>query len=158
MDVPRWVASIGLTVAVGVAYFVAARLSLLLLTQPEGVAVFWPAAGISAGVLIALRSPARWPVIIGTMAATLVAHLSRDRNGWSAVLSAVCNAGEAVLMAWLIERNFGSDFSLSKPRNVLGLLAAALVSVAVSGIGGAVTFKLFHGATTPMLSIWRHWF
>src|SRR5262249_57361894 len=30
--------------------------------------------------------------------------------------------------------------------------------VAVSGIAGAITFKLFHGATTPMLSIWRHWF
>ena len=37
---PRWVGSIGLAVAVGIAYFLAARLSLVLLTKPEGVAVF----------------------------------------------------------------------------------------------------------------------
>ena len=52
-----WVA---LTVAVEVIYFLAARLSLLLMTKP-GVAVFWPAAGISSGTLIALGRAARWP-------------------------------------------------------------------------------------------------
>ena len=71
VSLTRWVGSIGLAVAVGVAYFVAARLSLALLTKPEGVAVFWPAAGVSAGVLIALGSTARWPVVFGTMAATI---------------------------------------------------------------------------------------
>ena len=37
----QWVNWIGLAVLVGVAYFLAARLSLLLLTKPDGVAVFW---------------------------------------------------------------------------------------------------------------------
>src|SRR5215813_11277386 len=62
----RWLGSIGLAAAVGIAYFLAARLSLLLLT-PEGVAVFWPAAGVSSGTLIALGRDARWPVAAGTM-------------------------------------------------------------------------------------------
>jgi hypothetical protein len=53
---PPWVRSIGL--AVGIAYFLAARLSLELLTKPDGVAVFWPASGMAAGVLIA-RGPGR---------------------------------------------------------------------------------------------------
>ena len=154
----RWVGSIGLAVAVGIAYFVAARLSLALLTKPEGVAVFWPAAGVAAGVLIALGSRARWPVVVGTMAATIVANLLGDRNLWSAVLFAFCNAGEAVLTAWLIEYYFGSDFRLSKLRNVLGLVAAAIIGAAVSGIGGTVAFKLFHSTTTPMLTTWQHWF
>jgi len=147
-----------LAVAVGIVYFVAARLSLALLTKPEGVAVFWPAAGVSAGVLIALGSPARRPVVIGTVAATIVANLSGDRNLWSAVLFGLCNAGEAVLTAWLIEHYFGSDFRLSKLRNVLGLVGAAMIGVAVSGIGGAATFKLFHSTTTPVSTIWQHWF
>src|SRR6266850_7503123 len=69
IDLTRWVGSIGLAVAVCIAYFVAARLSLALLANPEGVAVFWPAAGVSAGALIALGSRARWPVVVGTMAA-----------------------------------------------------------------------------------------
>jgi PAS domain S-box-containing protein len=153
-----WVGSIGLAVAVGIAYFLAARLSLALLTKPEGVAVFWPAAGVAAGVLIALGSRARWPVVVGTMAATIVANLLGDRNLWSAVLFAFCNAGEAVLTAWLIEHYFGSDFRLSKLRNVLGLVAAAIIGAAVSGIGGTVAFKLFHSTTTPMLTTWQHWF
>ena len=44
-----WVRSCGLAIAVGVAYFLAARLSLALLTKPDGVAVFWPAAGLASG-------------------------------------------------------------------------------------------------------------
>ena len=43
----------GLAVAVGIGYFLAARLSLFLLAKPDGVAVFWPAAGISSGIRIA---------------------------------------------------------------------------------------------------------
>src|SRR5262245_38841476 len=66
-----WVGSIGIAVAVGVAYFLAARLSLFLLTKPDGVAVFWPAAGVSSGVLIAMGREVRWPVAVGTMAATI---------------------------------------------------------------------------------------
>jgi signal transduction histidine kinase len=158
IDLTRWVGSIGLAVALGIVYFVAARLSLVLLTKPEGVAVFWPAAGVSVGVLIALGSQARWPVVAGTMAATIAANLSGDRSIWSAVLFALCNAGEAVLAAWFIEHYFGSDFRLSKLRNVLGLAAAAIIGTAVSGVGGAVTFKLFHSTATPILTTWQHWF
>jgi signal transduction histidine kinase len=158
IDLTRWVGSIGLAVAVGSVYFLAARLSLALLTKPEGVAVFWPAAGVSAGALIALGPRARWPVVLGTMAATIAANLSGDRDLWSAVLFGLCNAAEAVLTAWLIEHYLGSDFRLSKLRNVLGFAAAAIVGAAVSGIGGAITFKLFHSTTTPMLTTWQHWF
>lgn len=50
----RWLIGAGLAVAVGVAYFLAGRLGVGLILKPEGVAVFWPAAGISSGVLIAL--------------------------------------------------------------------------------------------------------
>jgi signal transduction histidine kinase/CheY-like chemotaxis protein len=153
-----WIRSIGLAAAVGVAYFLAARLSLALLTKPEGVAVFWPASGVAVGVLIALGPRARWPVAAGAMVATIVANLLGDRNLWSTILFALCNAGEAVLTAWLIERYFGSGFSLGRLGNVLGLMAAAIVGTAVSGIGGSIAFKLFHSTTTPMLTTWGHWF
>ena len=158
LDLTRWAHSIAVAVAIGVVYFVAARLSLALLTKPEGVAVFWPAAGVSAGVLIALGFHARWPVIFGTMAATIVANLLGDRNLWGAVLFGVCNAGEAALTAWLIERCYGPHFTLSKPRNMAGLVAAAIIGTAVSGIGGAIVFRVFHGSTTPVWTTWEHWF
>jgi two-component sensor histidine kinase/integral membrane sensor domain MASE1 len=150
--------SIALAVAVGLAYFAAAQLSLALLTKPDGVAVFWPAAGVAVGVLIAIGPRSRLPVAVGTMAATIVANLLGDRNLTGAIAFALCNAGEALLVAWLIDRYAGLGFSLGKLRNVLALLAAAIGASGISGIGGALGFRLFHGSTAPLLTTWQHWF
>src|ERR1700730_4904573 len=108
----RWVGSVALAIAIGIAYFLAARLSLALLTKPDGVAVFWPASGVAAGVLIALGPGARLPVAGGARVATSVANLLGDRTLSSAIVFGLCNAGEAVLTAWLIARYFGLGFSL----------------------------------------------
>jgi PAS domain S-box-containing protein len=153
-----WVNSVALAAALGVAYFLAARLSLALLTKPDGVAVFWPAAGVAAGVLIAIGPTARWPVVAGAMAATIVANLLGDRSIWSATVFAVCNAGEAVIVAGLIERYFGQSFGLDTLRQVLGLLVAAILGPAISGIGGTLGYVLFHSSAAPLLTIWHHWF
>jgi PAS domain S-box-containing protein len=153
-----WIGAVGLAVAVGFAYFFAARLSLALLAEPDGVAVFWPAAGVSSGVLIALGRDAGWPVAVGAMVATIIAGLMGDRNVWSGTVLAFCNAGEALLAALLIARYFGSGFALDRLRNVLGLLGAAVVATATSGIGGTVAFKLFHSPTAPVWTTWQHWF
>jgi PAS domain S-box-containing protein len=155
---PPWIAAIGLAIVVGIAYFFAARLSLALLAKPDGVALFWPAAGVSSGVLIALGRDARLPIAIGVVAATIMANLMGDRNVWSATSFAFCNAGESLLIAWLIERYFGWGFSLGRLRHVLGLLAATVIGTAASGIAGVVAYKLFHSPTAPIWSIWQHWF
>lgn len=153
-----WTFSLYLAVAVTAAYFLAARLSLLLLTNPDGVAVFWPAAGVSAGVLIMLGSAARIPVIAGAMAATIVANLMGDRNIGSAVVFGACNAGEAVLVAALLDRFFGVPFNLDSLGRVIGLLCATIIGAAVSGIGGTAGYLLFHSSTASALTIWWHWF
>jgi PAS domain S-box-containing protein len=155
---PAWVGAIGLAVAVGAAYFLAARMSLVLLTKPDGVAVFWPAAGVAAGVLIALGPSARWPVAAGAMAATIVANLLGDRTLPGAIVFALCNAGEALLAAGLISHYFGPVFSLGRLRDVMGLLGAAIVATAVSGVGGTIGYLLFHPSSTPALTTWQHWF
>src|SRR6476659_1144299 len=105
---PSWLGgSLGLCLLVGAAYFLAARLGLDLLTKPDGVAAFWPAAGVASGTLIALGSGARAPTAIGVMAATVVANLLADRNIPGAIVFAACNAGEAILIGYLITRQFG---------------------------------------------------
>ncbi|MGC1949908.1 MAG: MASE1 domain-containing protein [Pseudolabrys sp.] len=154
----QWVNWIGLAVLVGVAYFLAARLSLLLLTKPDGVAVFWPASGVAAGAMIALGSRARLPVAVGAAVATIVANLMGDRTLLSAVVFALCNAGEALLTGWLIQRYFGANFGLDRLSHVLGLVTAAVVATAVSGIGGTAGFLYFHNSTAPILATWQHWF
>jgi PAS domain S-box-containing protein len=154
----RWVGGIGVAVAVGVAYFLAARLSLALLTKPDGVAVFWPASGVAAGVLIALGPSARVPVAIGAIVATMVANLLGDRTVLSSMAFAVCNAGEALITAWLIEYQFGPRFTLDRVSNVLGLLGAAIIGTAISGTGGTAGFVYLHNSTAPILTTWQHWF
>ena len=152
------VAALGLFAAVAIAYFLAARLSLALLTAPDGVAVFWPAAGLAAGAIIALGSGARVPVALGVVAATIVANLIGDRSVPAAIVFGLCNAAEAMLIAWLIERYLGSGFRLDSLRRVVGLFLAAAVGAAVSGIGGTIGFVLFHRSEAPILTTWLNWF
>ncbi len=152
-----WINWIWLAVVVGCVYTLSAKMSLSLLT-PEGVAVFWPAAGVAAGTLIACGPNARWAVAAGTMIATIVANLLGDRNLLSSVVFALCNAAEALLAAGIIERYFNKPFSLDRLGHVLGLLGAAIVAATVSGIGGTLGFALFHDATAPVLVTWQNWF
>ena len=154
----QWPRSIGLAAAVGLAYFLAARLSVGLVLKPEGVAVFWPAAGISSGVLIALGTGARWPVAAGVTVATIVIHLLIADPLWAGTALGLSNAAEAVITAELIQRYFGANFSIDRVREVLGLYVAAVVGTAVSGIGGALTYRLFQGPSAAMLITWQHWF
>jgi integral membrane sensor domain MASE1 len=154
----RGLVSVALAAVVGLAYFLAARLSVELVLKPEGVAVFWPAAGISSGVLVALGPRARWPVAAGVTLATIVIHQLIADPLWAGTALGLSNAAEAVITAALIERFFGSDFSLDRLRHVLGFLVAVIVGTAASGIGGAVTYRLFQGSLAAMLTTWQHWF
>ena len=140
-----------------VAYFLAARLSLSLLEKPDGVAVFWPAAGLASGLLIVMGPAARWPVVIGVMAATVWANLLGDRNVWNALFSAVANASEAATVAGLIYRAYGSSFELNTLARVVGLFAATVAGTLVSGIPGTLGFIWFHTATASVPTIWFHW-
>jgi PAS domain S-box-containing protein len=157
-ELPPWAMSLGLAVAVGIIYFLAARLSLALISRPDGVAVFWPAAGVSSGVLIGLGPAARLPVIAGTVAATIVANILGDRSFWSSLVFALCNAGEAVVVALLIQRFFGSPFRLESVKRVFGLVAAAIVATALSGTVATVAYKTLYASPAPVLTIWRTWF
>jgi len=153
----QWVGGIGLAAAVGAGYFLAAAFSVRLILEPEGVAVFWPAAGLSSGLLIALRG-ARWPVLAGVVAATVATHIIIGDPLWAGIALGLCNGAEALITAGLIRYYFGPDFNLVRVRNVIGLLAAAVAGTSVSGIGGAVTYRLMRGPSAPLLETWQHWF
>jgi PAS domain S-box-containing protein len=129
-------------------YFLAARFGLALLT--EDVAVFWPASGVAVGVLVTLGRRGRAGVVVGVIAATIIANLMGDRSLWTSVFKGFCNAGEAVLTAWLIDRWFGHEFAFDDVRHVLGFVAAA-------GLGGAATMTLLH-TTASFWDVWRAWF
>jgi signal transduction histidine kinase len=153
----RWGASIGLAAAVGLAYFLAALLSYELSLQAEGLAVFWPASGVSSGLLIALGPRARWPVVSGVIVAVIADHLIMANPLRVGMAFALSDAAETLIIAGLVERYFGADFSLDRLRHVLGMLVAAVIGTSVSGIGGVAASVLLQPPTVPILIIWHHW-
>ena len=143
--------------AIAIAYFLAAQLGLALLSASSDVAVFWPASGLAAGILIIFGRRARPALVIGVVAGTIAANLLSDRSLATSALKGFCNAGEAVLVAWLLERWFGPAFAFNDVRHVLGLVAAAALGVAASALGGAATMTLLHTAA-PFWDVWHVWF
>jgi signal transduction histidine kinase len=153
----QWAGSVVLAIAVAIAYFLASRLSFFLRTQPDDIAWFWPAAGVAGGALIALGPGTRWPVAVGTITASIPGNLLGNWSLSTSIIFALCNAGQVLLIAGLIERYFGSPFSLDSLRQVLGLVAAAIVGTAAAAIGGTVGAVWVEGSTAPPLTVWYHW-
>jgi len=153
----RWAGSIGLAAAVGLAYFLAAWLAYGLSLQSEGLAVFWPASGVSSGLLIALGPRAQWPVVSGVIVAVVADHLIMADPLRVGIAFALSDAAETLIIAGLIERYLGKEFGLDRLRHVLGMLAAAVIGTCVSGIGGVIASVLLRPPTVPILTIWEHW-
>ena len=156
--VRSWTGFAGLAIAVAASYLLAAHVSLTLLTKPLGVAVFWPAAGIASGTLIALGPKARAPVTLAVLIASAVASLMGGRSVSATIVFALCNAGEPLLVAMLIRQRFGNTFGLDSLRNVLGFFAAAGVGPALSGIVATAGFVLFYNPGAPVPVTWLNWF
>jgi PAS domain S-box-containing protein len=153
----RAVITLGEAGALAIVYFLTAQLGLFLLAQPSDVAVFWPASGVAAGILILSGRRAYSALVIGVVIGTTAANLLGDRNLFTSILKGFCNAGEAILVAWLLARWFGPAFGFGDLRRVLGFFAAAGLAAAASGVGGAATMTIFH-TTAPFWEVWRTWF
>jgi PAS domain S-box-containing protein len=151
-----WIAFGGTVAIVGIAYFLAARLSITLFTMPDGVAAFWPAAGIAAGAMIAFGSAARLPVAIAAAVATLLSSIGGELSLATTIVFAGTNAGEVLLFAWLIERHHGREFSLDTLPRVLGFFLAAGIATAVSAVGGVAGLELVEGSDASAPTTWLH--
>jgi len=152
-----WLSTLLAASAIAVVYFLAARLGLALISTPSDVAVFWPASGIAAGILILSGRRALPAVVIGVIAGTVAANVISDRSVLTSLCKGFCNAGEAVLVAWLLERWFGRPFRFADLRRVTGFFAAAGLASALSAVGGALTMTLLH-IKAPFWEVWRAWF
>jgi integral membrane sensor domain MASE1 len=152
-----WFATLVATFAIALAYFLAAQLGLTFLTKPSDVAVFWPASGIAAGILVAAGRRVGVALVMGVVVGTVAANLLSDRSLTTSILKGFCNAGEAILVAWLLERWFGRPFAFGDLRRVVGFFAAAALATAISAIGGALIMTELHIAA-PFWDVWRTWF
>lgn len=151
-----WTAALGLGVAFGCAHFLAARLGLMFLSKAEGVAVFWPAAGVAAGALMVLEKRARPYVAVGILVAVVAANLVSGKGVPIAASFGLCNVGEALLAAWLVERWSGRHFKFDDLRGLWGFVAAAALAAATVAVVAAIATRQFY-VVAPLPSIWRVW-
>jgi PAS domain S-box-containing protein len=151
-----WFWSVKLAVATGIAYFLAGRLGLIVAVEP-GLAIFWPASGISVGALIALGSRARLPVAAAVLVASTACGLSIGRSAWLSIAFGFLNTLQTLVTAWLLERWFGSTFKLEDVRRVLWFFTATAVGSAIAAAGAVVAISLFKPTVSP-LHVWGLWF
>ena len=150
-----WLGVVKLAIAIGVTYFLAARFGLALRAQ-AGVAIFWPAAGIGVGALIALGPTARLPVAVGVALATIGSSFTVGRNVWLGIAFGFVNAAQALTVSWLIERRFARHLKLEDVPQVLGFLVASAVGAATGASGAAIAVNLVE--PTAIANVWRIWF
>jgi signal transduction histidine kinase len=136
--------------------------SLGLVLQPGSISVFWPSAGVSSGALIILGPRGRWPAVAGIAVAQIGIGLTAPQEFWHIpwVIAAVtlCDTAEPLIVSGLIARYFGPDFALDRLRNVVGLLAAAVIGAVPSSLGAAITLRLALGPPVSLLTTAEHWF
>jgi PAS domain S-box-containing protein len=152
--VRAWIATVGAAGTIAMAYFWAARLGLVLRPEPAHIAVFWPASGIAAGILVAAGRRGGLAVGIGVMAGSIAAIMLNKRGLFDSVLLGSCNFGEALLLAWLLSRWIGEPFALGDLRSVLGFLTATALAAAISGIGGSA---ILASSVARFSLAWKIW-
>ncbi|WP_217912865.1 ATP-binding protein [Miltoncostaea marina] len=130
------------------AYFVVARLGLVLVSEGSRVAVIWPASGLLMAAA-ALTAPRLWPALAGAAAAGSFAAQSsvRDDAPMDTALALV-NAGGPLLAAavllWTLRRP--PPVGLDSVRGAAGLVAAAIAGTVPAAVAGAAVLAVGAGA------------
>jgi len=131
---------LGLVAIVGAAYFIAARLGLLLASVHGSVSPAWPATGVAIGALL-LGGARLWPgVALGAFAANVLTPVPL----LAVAGITVGNTLEALTGAWIVGRCVAafrrSDLEyLAEPT---GLALAAAVAPVVAATCGVLTLRL----------------
>ena len=149
----RW--DIVLVVALGAAYFVAAKLGLRLAFVNPSTTAVWPPTGIALAALVVLGLGV-WPAIF---LGALLANLTTAGSVATSLAIAGGNTLEGVVGAYLVTRFAGGPRAFDRAGNVFKfVLFAAIVSTAVSATSGVTTLVL--GGLARWLdagSIWLTW-
>ncbi len=132
--------------------------SLKLLSEREGVAVFWPASGFAAGLATILSPPARWPIALAVATATLAANLTERASIPLISIFAMCNAAECLLFVTFFRFLDRSRSQLESFGSVVAFLSAATAAAAIAALPAAMALTLLGFASAPLYSVWFSWF
>lgn len=115
-----------------------------VLFAPEGstVAVWWPAAGLSVALLVALPRSWMLALAVGVVVFSGLANYSAGRSPEAAAAFGIANAAEAYVVAWLLTRGRSGRSPLRAMDDLWRLLSAMLLGNLVVGVGIGLTVQL----------------
>jgi PAS domain S-box-containing protein len=137
-------------VALGVLYYLAARIGLRLAVVEDNITPLWPPTGLA--LVAFLRYGRRlWP---GVAIAAFLVNLPIT-NFPAALFTAAGNTLAPMLAAWLLER-VGFRQQIDRVRDVAALVVlGALLSMTVSATIGTAALEL--SSATPLEGFWTAW-
>ena len=133
---------LGITAAIGLAYFGTAVVGYALSEHAGFASPIWLPSGIALAALLVMGLK-YWPgVALGAMAAAFYGMIlqgveNQSAIGFVTVMVGANNTMEAALTAWLINRFVGWRVCFGTFRNTLVFLGATFVACLVAGILGA---------------------
>jgi serine phosphatase RsbU (regulator of sigma subunit)/integral membrane sensor domain MASE1/anti-sigma regulatory factor (Ser/Thr protein kinase) len=143
----------GLLLAVGVAYYLGARLGLRMSLVEHNVTPLWPPTGIAVAAFV-LLGRSMWPAVA---AAAFLVNLPISENALAAGTTAFGNL-LAPLVAVVLLQRLGFRRQLDRQRDAHLLVVIALASTVLSAAVGTLTL-LASGAIAPdgFLATWAVW-
>lgn len=125
--------------------------------QVDGIALFWPAAGVAAGLMLVTTGASRWAVTAGILVALAIGNISQGRTLATSIVFMAGNLGQAALVAWTLERVVGRPFALDRIRSVVAFLAVAIATPALAGLGTGLGLRWTGHAQSSLADVWWIW-
>jgi PAS domain S-box-containing protein len=140
--------------AAALIYFGVARLSLLLIFQPQGITVIWPTSGIFLSAILLTRRELR-PWLVAVLFVTdFIAERLAGTPGLVSLFFALALTADAVLSSWLLLHFVGGRITFKRVRELAGwLLLSVLFSNALTSLVAAAAASRF----LPETSFWNFW-
>jgi len=137
-------------VVVGVAYYAAARVGLLMQLPGTHASVVWPPSGVALAAVLAVGVEI-WPAItVAAFLANLQMLPASPVGVAAALLTAVGNTVEPVIALSVIRRFCPSEDPFQRGRDALVFVGAALFSGLIAATCGAATLAVFDLAPAPL--------
>ncbi|CAG0943330.1 3'3'-cGAMP-specific phosphodiesterase 2 [Anaerolineae bacterium] len=139
-----------------IGYFIAARIGLAFVAQPEGIATLWLPSGIAlAALLLAQNRAARSASSVAIFCACLSANLVAGNTLAVSLGFAFANTLEPILAAVLLTRLIGDSVTFTRLREITALIGVVISANAVTALVGAAVPTLAFGA--PFWNTWLVW-
>jgi PAS domain S-box-containing protein len=141
---------------IALAYFVAARLGLLFVVQPENFAGIWPASGMALAALLLSPWTERFAVLAVIFAVNALSNLTTGNSLAVSAGFALANTLEPALGSWLLVRYAGRRITFTRLKDLTGLLGVVIFANAFTTLIGALVPVL--GFNAPYWSSWIIWY